>query len=91
MPPHDRRRTFDMRLWSGARSLDNASTLLGVRKKLDRRDELTAFIAIAVHRSRPATTMRVSSDYVEKLEPQPQDLVEWGLMKLNAWRIRVSS
>lgn len=29
--------------------------------------------------------------YVEKEEPQPQDLVEWGLMKLKAWRMRVSS
>jgi hypothetical protein len=29
--------------------------------------------------------------YVEKLEPQPQDLVEWGLMKLKPWRMRVSS
>jgi hypothetical protein len=29
--------------------------------------------------------------YVEKDEPQPQDLVEWGLMKLKPWRMRVSS
>ena len=29
--------------------------------------------------------------YEEKLEPQPQDLVEWGLMKLKPWRMRVSS
>jgi hypothetical protein len=29
--------------------------------------------------------------YDEKLEPQPQLLVELGLMKLKPWRIRVSS
>ena len=29
--------------------------------------------------------------YVEKLDPQPQLLVEWGLMKLKAWRSSVSS
>ena len=29
--------------------------------------------------------------YAEKLEPQPQDFVEFGLMKLKPWRIRVSS
>jgi hypothetical protein len=28
---------------------------------------------------------------VEKLDPQPQLLVEWGLMKLKAWRSSVSS
>jgi len=33
----------------------------------------------------------VSVTYVEKLEPQPQLLVECGLMKLKPWRIRVSS
>ena len=30
-------------------------------------------------------------DYEEKLEPQPQLLVELGLMKLKPWRMRVSS
>jgi hypothetical protein len=59
--------------------------------KLDRRDELPAFIAIAIHRARPATTMRLRGGYVENDEPQPQDLVEWGLMKLKPWRMRVSS
>ena len=29
--------------------------------------------------------------YAEKEEPQPQDLVELGLMKLKPWRISVSS
>ena len=29
--------------------------------------------------------------YEEKLEPQPQLLVELGLMKLKPWRMRVSS
>ena len=35
--------------------------------------------------------LRGNSLQVEKLEPQPQDLVEWGLMKLKPWRMRVSS
>ena len=35
--------------------------------------------------------LRIAAIYVEKLEPQPQDLVEWGLMKLKPWRMRVSS
>jgi hypothetical protein len=38
-----------------------------------------------------ALAMEYTKNYVEKLDPQPQLLVEWGLMKLKAWRISVSS
>jgi hypothetical protein len=34
---------------------------------------------------------RREPDQPEKDEPQPHDLVEFGLMKLKPWRINVSS
>jgi len=42
------------------------------------------------HESSPANGP-YDEPYDEKDEPQPQERVEFGLMKLNPWRISVSS
>jgi hypothetical protein len=59
---------------------------------LDNFDQIAIFqLVTSASLSRPTEKAVKLTNYVEKLEPQPQDLVEWGLMKLKAWRIRVSS
>ena len=45
----------------------------------------------AAHGTAEAVPLTGITTYAEKLEPQPQLLVELGLMKLKPWRMRVSS
>jgi hypothetical protein len=53
--------------------------------------------AYQIHRKSGGTKLERGHDddrealYAEKDEPHPQDLVEWGLMKLKPCRINVSS
>ncbi len=59
---------------------------------LDAFDEISIFhLDLTKDRCRARAGILETKVYAEKEEPQPQLLVELGLMKLKPWRMRVSS
>ena len=99
------RRQIDVAACAAARrrqssltSSDGACTLPHGRRKVwrsgreaphDQQAALTDWgSAVCIGRRNPR---RAASTHAEKDEPQPQDLVEFGLMKLKPWRMSVSS